>query len=110
MSGSPTNPSPTPSGHDSSPAYCGTNDAKASNRALTTRREQADQLNRLWTNDQRVAPWRGTAYGALAAANTYAHHLAPVRGATRAERNAERLVTGKVHDLDSHTLQILATI
>jgi phage/plasmid-like protein (TIGR03299 family) len=91
-------------------AYCATDDAKASKRALMTRREQSDQLNRLWTNDQRVAPWHGTAYGVLAAANTYAHHLAPVRGATRTERNAERLVTGKVHDLDSHTLQVLAAV
>ena len=90
-------------------AYCGTDDTKASKRALTTRREQAAQLDRLWNHDQRVTPWRGTAYGVLAAANTYAHHLAPVRGATRTERNAERLVTGKVHDLDRHTLQILAT-
>ena len=91
-------------------AYCGTDDAKANKRALTTRRDQADQLNRLWTDDQRVAPWRGTAYGVLAAANTYAHHIAPVRGATRAKRNAERLVTGKVQDLDSHTLQVLAGV
>jgi phage/plasmid-like protein (TIGR03299 family) len=91
-------------------AYCGTDDTKASNRALTTRREQVNQLDRLWNQDQRVAPWRGTAYGVLVAANTYAHHLAPVRGATRAERNAERLVTGKVHDLDSHTLQVLAGV
>ncbi len=91
-------------------AYCGTDDTKASKRALTTRSLQANQLDRLWNHDQRVTPWRGTAYGVLAAANTYAHHLAPVRGATRAERNAERLVTGKVHDLDGHTLQILATV
>ena len=42
--------------------------------------------------------------------NTYAHHLAPVRGATRAERNAERVVTGKVHEFDSHTLRILASV
>lgn len=90
-------------------AYCGT-DAKASKRALTTRRDQADQLDRLWRHDQRVTPWRGTAYGVVAAANTYAHHLAPVRGATRAERNTERLVTGKVHDLDRHTIQVLATV
>ena len=91
-------------------AYCGTDDTKASKRALTTRRQEADQLNRLWNHDQRLAPWRGTAYGVLAAANTYAHHLAPVRGATRAERNAQRLVTGKVHDLDRHTLQVLAAV
>jgi hypothetical protein len=62
---------------------------RPSKRALTTHREQADQLNRLWTDDQLVAPWRSTAYGILAAANTYAHHYAPVRGATRAQRNAE---------------------
>jgi phage/plasmid-like protein (TIGR03299 family) len=90
--------------------YCGTDDTKASKRALTSRREQANQLDRLWTDDQRVTPWRGTAYGVLAAANTYAHHIAPVRGATRAERNAERLVTGKVDDLDNHTLQVLAGV
>jgi phage/plasmid-like protein (TIGR03299 family) len=91
-------------------AYCGTNDTKASKRALTTRREQVDQLNRLWNDDQRVTPWRRTAYGVLAAANTYAHHYAPVRGATHAERNTERLVTGKVHNLDNHTLQVLAAV
>lgn len=91
-------------------AYCGTDDTKANKRALTTRREQADQLDRLWNHDQRVTPWRGTAYGVLTAANTYAHHYAPVRGATRTERNAERLVTGKVHDLDRHTLQVLAAV
>lgn len=67
-------------------------------------------MDRLWNLDQRVTPWHGTAYGVLAAANTYAHHLAPVRGATRAERNAERLVTGKVHDLDNHTIQVLASV
>jgi hypothetical protein len=88
----------------------GTDDAKATKRALTTRRQEADQMDRLWIDDQRVAPWRGTAYGVLAAANTYAHHYAPVRGATRVERNAERLVTGKVHDLDRHTLQVLAAV
>ena len=91
-------------------AYCGTDDTKASKRALTTRRLQAKQMERLWYHDQRVTPWRGTAYGVLAAANTYAHHLAPVRGASRAERNAERLVTGKVHDLDRHTLKVLAGV
>ncbi len=39
-------------------AYCGTDDTKASKRALTTRREQSNQLDRLWSQDQRVTPWR----------------------------------------------------
>lgn len=91
-------------------AYCSTDDPNAGKRAVTARKAQAAQLEQLWNHDQRVTPWRGTAYGVIAAANTYAHHLAPVRGATRPERNAERLVTGKVHDLDSHTLQVLAGV
>jgi phage/plasmid-like protein (TIGR03299 family) len=91
-------------------AYTGTDDTQASERAYTTRREQANTLHRLWTSDERVSPWHGTAYGVLAAANTYAHHLSPVRGASRVERNAERLITGKIHQLDAHTLTVLAQV
>ena len=46
----------------------------------------------------------------IAASVACAHHLGPVRGATRVERNAERLVTGKVHHLDRHTLEVLAGV
>jgi hypothetical protein len=55
-SGSPASPSPRIGGPGGLTAYCGTDDVKASKRALSTRREQADELNRLWTCDQRVAP------------------------------------------------------
>lgn len=35
---------------------------------------------KLWYYNVRVAPWRGTAYGVLQAANTYNQHEATVRG------------------------------
>ena len=109
-SGSPTRPSPTRSGPGSSPPTAAPTTPRPASGPSPPAGSRPTQLDRLWNHDQRVTPWRGTAYGVLAAANTYAHHLAPVRGATRAERNAERLVTGKVHDLDRHTLQVLATV
>jgi hypothetical protein len=58
----------------------------------------------------RVSPWRGTAYVVLAATNTHARHLAPVRGPTRIERNAERLITRKIHNLGANTLTVLAQV
>ena len=48
----------------------------------------------------RVAPWAGTAHGVLQAVNTYEHHEGTVRGATRAERNMLRTVTGDFAALD----------
>jgi phage/plasmid-like protein (TIGR03299 family) len=79
-------------------------------RALTFATEKAGKLITLWNSDERVQPWAGTAYGVLAAANTYEHHFAGVRGATRVDRNAERVVMGKVADMDHYALQLLARV
>lgn len=81
-----------------------------SKRAATNAEDKAEALNRLWFHDERVSPWRGTAYGVLAAVNTYVHHEGEVRGADRATRNTERVVFGKVDDLDRGTLKVLATV
>ena len=62
-----------------------------------------DALNRLYRHDTRVAPWAGTAHGVLQAVNTYEHHENTVRGATRAERNMLRTVTGDFSALDRAT-------
>lgn len=84
---------------------------KTSARARTNARELGDKLTAMWHEDLRVAPWRGTAYGVLAAVNTYAHHEQPTRGSViRAERNALRMVTGKVDELDTSTLQTLQLV
>jgi phage/plasmid-like protein (TIGR03299 family) len=74
-------------------------------RALTLAERKRDTLMDLWHCDSRVTPWHGTAHGALQAVNTYEHHLKPVRGADRAERNMLRTVTGDFTDVDlaAHT-------
>lgn len=90
--------------------YTGRKDDHGSKQAQRNATEKADALANLWRNDNRVAPWAGTAYGVVAAVNTYAHHLAPVRGADRATRNTERAVMGRVDALDTETLRVLATV
>jgi hypothetical protein len=39
--------------------------------------------------------------------NTYEHHLSPVRGIERAERNALRTINGDFADLDRRALKLL---
>lgn len=67
-------------------------------------------LNRLWNYDERVAPWKHSAYGVLSAVNTATHHEFGVKGMTRAERNAERTIAGEWDDLDAKTLRLLASV
>ncbi|TDD29629.1 DUF932 domain-containing protein [Actinomadura sp. KC06] len=79
-------------------------------RSRTMAENKRDSLARLWNHDNRVAPWKGTAWGVVQAVNTYTHHEQTVRGAVRAERNMLRAVTGGVDELDHATLHTLATV
>lgn len=79
-------------------------------RAKLNAAQKAEQLNVLWHHDHRVNPWQGTAYGVVAAVNTWTHHELPVRGADRGTRNTERVIAGKIDQLDRHTLAVLATV
>lgn len=79
-------------------------------RTRTIREGHRDELSNLWNNDMRVAPWSGTAFGVLQAVNTNEHHIKTVRGASRPERNMERMVAGKVDALDNATLTELEKI
>jgi phage/plasmid-like protein (TIGR03299 family) len=72
-------------------------------RALTLAEKKRDSLAKLYRHDDRVAPWAGTAMGVIKAVNTYEHHESTVRGATRAERNMLRTVTGDFAALDHTT-------
>ena len=82
-------------------------------RALTLATRKRDELASLWQSDPRVAPWRGTAHGVLQSVNTWEHHSKTVRGASRAERNMLRTVTGDFAAVDvaaHHTLtRVLAS-
>jgi hypothetical protein len=69
-------------------------------RARTLALKKRTALERLYSHDDRVGPWAGTAHGVLQAVITYEHHEQTVRGATRAERNMLRTVTGDFGAVD----------
>jgi phage/plasmid-like protein (TIGR03299 family) len=80
---------------------------EAPGRSRSMAERKRDALARLYNHDQRVAPWRGTAWGVVQAVNTYVHHEGVVRGAGRAERNMLNAVTGRTDELDQATLREL---
>jgi phage/plasmid-like protein (TIGR03299 family) len=83
-------------------------EAMGRGRTLAERKREA--LTRLYDHDQRVAPWRATAWGVLQAVSTYRHHEGIVRGAERAERNMLNAVTGRTDELDQEALDTLAVV
>lgn len=84
-------------------------DAKTT-RAITLAENKRDELWRLWRNDERVAPWRGTGLGVLQAKNTYEHHSMNVRGMSRAERNMLNAVNGQTDKADAQTLEMIYSL
>lgn len=83
-------------------------------RAQNSAAKKRATLTRLWDSDNRVSPWRGTAWGVVQAVNTFTHHEATVRNVSRAERNMARAVTGQTTGLDQDTVttlgRVLATV
>lgn len=76
-------------------------------KTMATNRTAA--LIQLWHGDERVAPWKNSAWGTLAAFNTAKHH---VFGAddTRIQRNEMDAITGKFEEFDRNILKLLATV
>ncbi|TQS10508.1 DUF932 domain-containing protein [Microbispora hainanensis] len=83
-------------------------DERSRSRSLAENKRQA--LDRMWRYDDRVSPWAGSGWGVMQAVNTFVHHEQTVRGASRAERNALRTVTGGVDDLDRETSRMLEKV
>lgn len=79
-------------------------------RGLTVAENMHEALNTLWTTDNRVSPWKNTAFGVVQAVNTYTHHVGTVRNTSRPERNMLRAATGGVDALDGSTLDTLALV
>jgi hypothetical protein len=77
-------------------------------RTIAENKQQA--LLRLWRHDERVAPWRSTAYGVYQAVSTYQQHEATTRGAVRAERNMLNAIEGKTQVSDTAVLKVLAGV
>lgn len=82
-------------------------------RARTLALRKRDELEGLYRSDERAAPWTGTALGVVQATNTWAHHFATSRGATRPERNALQAVSGTTSRTDNAVtaalMEVLAT-
>jgi phage/plasmid-like protein (TIGR03299 family) len=79
-------------------------------RGRTLAQTKREGLQRLWDHDTRVAPWRGTAFGALQAVNTFTHHEGTVRGMARSERNMLRATTGATDALDCRVVDTILQI
>ena len=87
-----------------------TQPSSKSTRAVSMAKTKVAQIVNLWESDDRVAPWKNSAYGVVAAVNTHAHHFQTVKGSTRADRNMNRVMDGGVDKLDSSTLRLLASV
>lgn len=85
------------------PRVDGRTGERLTGRSLTMADNKRDVLQKLYRHDNRVAPWAGTGHGVIQAVNTAEHHEGTVRGASRAERNMLRTVTGDFGDVDRST-------
>jgi phage/plasmid-like protein (TIGR03299 family) len=86
-------------------------DDKAGKAAQTIASNKQGQILGLLVDDERVAPWAGTAFGVLQAFNTWEHHIKGTRGATvRAERNMFDALDGSTDKSDAEVMKVLAAV
>lgn len=87
------------------------NGEKLSPKARTMASNRQDALRRLWIRDERVEPWKNTAWGVLQAVNTWGHHEQSTRGeTTRADRNMLNAIAGAQAKEDNRALDLLGAI
>lgn len=68
-------------------------------------------LDDMYHNDERVAPWQKTGFGVVQSVNTMQHHGKTVHGdKTRGERNMEAMVKNEFAKLDAETLKKLNAV
>jgi phage/plasmid-like protein (TIGR03299 family) len=79
-----------------------------SKRGATVGERKRDEVEALYRNDARVAPWGGTAFGVVQAFNTWNHHVrATHTGTDRAERNMLNTLRGDYDKWDGEILALL---
>jgi phage/plasmid-like protein (TIGR03299 family) len=74
-------------------------------RGRTLAETKRSTLHDLWTNDRRVTPWTGTAFGVLQADNTYRQHFQTSKGMGREERNMVNAIEGTSAKADVDTVR-----
>lgn len=86
------------------------NDEMAKVGITKAENKRAEIIN-LYNFDNRVAPWKGTAFGVAQTYNTWDQHFKTVKkGVPRVIRNMENLVTGKQANDDASVLMVLADV
>lgn len=79
--------------------------------AITKAEQKREKLTSMYNNDNRCAPWNGTAYGVVQTFNTWHHHERPTRGETnRVERNMEEAIKGGIAKADAEVTKALSLI
>lgn len=83
-------------------------------RGLTLAENKRGTLTRLWSSDERVEPWKGTAFGVFQAMNTFHTHEATTRGATSQERKWDNVLGDRLAALDNAAMadlnKVLASV
>ncbi|WP_280184356.1 MULTISPECIES: DUF932 domain-containing protein [Nocardia] len=70
-----------------------------------------DLLRSIYTADPRVAPWQGTAFGALQLMSTYRHHFSGIAAdRDRGERNMLHAIGGETRREDRKVLQAIQKV
>jgi phage/plasmid-like protein (TIGR03299 family) len=82
----------------------------ASAAALTKTENRRQTVDALYQNSPMVSMWTGTAFGAVQAFNTYAHHEQNVRGVNRVERVFDRVLRGDMAQADTDTVAALERV
>ena len=83
-------------------------DASKAAQTRTSNRRQA--VDALYQNNAMVSDWKGTAFGAVQAFNTFAHHGQSVRGSSRVERVFDRVIRGDMAASDGNVLTALEKV
>ena len=78
-------------------------------QTVSRAKNKQEEIRSMYLHDPRVAPWTGTALGALNAFNTFNHHSAG-RDETRAERNALNALMGKTSEYDAYVLSVINNV
>lgn len=83
-------------------------------RGKTIAENKRGQLHNLWNHDMRVAPFKGTAWGAVQAVNTATTHLFTVKGTakgyTRQDRQMLNTIDGTIDQLDRDTISAINSV
>lgn len=83
---------------------------KDSARTVNGRNTKRELLNSTYHDDPMANTWKGTALGVVQAINTYATHYSSLRGNSRTQRNAAKLVDGEFRRVDEKSMQALAHV